>query len=173
MYGYDMRNPYGARGGYVRDRMDYGYDGRRGGRRDYGMDFESMDYAGSDYAMYDQRRSYDYADMARHGSRMLDDHTLEMWTRELMQEIEPIHQNKFKMDTIIKKAEEMGIRFDKFSPIEYYATVVMLATDFGKTLGMTNIDTYARMAKDWLCDPDAGVKYGEKLSAYYHNIANV
>lgn len=178
MYGYDMRNPYGARGGYVRDRypmdmtsgrydrdnMDYGM------RRGAGMDYSDMDYPGRDYAMYDQRGNYG---MDRHGSDMLDDRTLEMWARELTQEIDPMHQQKFKMDAIVKKAEEMGIRFDKFSPMEYYATVVMLVSDFGKTLGMNNVDTYARLAKDWLCDPDAGVKYGKKLSAYYHHIANV
>lgn len=177
MYGYDMRNPYGARGGYVRDRAMSGgrydrgmdeYDMRR-----RGMDYGDMDYTGRDYAMYDQRGDYGYHDMARHGSDILDDRTLEMWSRELMQEIEPMHQQKFKMDAIVKKAEEMGIRFDKFSPMEYYATVVMLVSDFGKTLGISNVDLFARLAKDWLCDPDAGVKYGKKLAAYYHNIANV
>ena len=171
---YDMRNPYGARGGYVRsDRgeMDYA----RGGRYDYGydmrrMDYPDMDYARRDYAMYDRRGDYE---MDRHGSDVLDDRTLEMWARELMNEIEPMHQNKYKMDAIIKKAEEMGIRFDKFSPMEYYATVAMIASDFGKTVGLANVDMIARLAKDWLCDPDAGVKYGKKLSAYYHHIANV
>ena len=171
MYGYDMRNPYGARGGYVRDSrgrydMDYGYDMRRSA----GMDYADMDYTGRDYAMYDQRGSYS---MDRHGSDILDDRTLEMWSRELMQEIDPVHQQKYKMDAIIKKAEEMGVRFDKFSPMEFYATVIMIASDFGKTVGLGNIDMIARMAKDWLCDPDAGVKYGKKLSAYYHHIANV
>lgn len=173
---YDMRNPYGARGGYVRrDRgeMDYARGGNRydyGNRMDYGMDYSDMDYTGRDYAMYDRRGNYG---MDRHGSDMLDDRTLEMWAREMTQEIEPIHQQKFKMDAIVKKAEEMGIRFDKFSPMEYYATVMMMVSDYGKTLGMNNIDTYTRLAKDWLCDPDAGIKYGKKLSAYYHHIANV
>lgn len=172
MYGYDMRNPYGARGGYV-DRSRY--DMARGGRRDYGMDYNDMDYARRggrrDYAEYD----YDMADygMDRHSEYMLDDRTLEMWSRELTQEIEPMHQQKFKMDSVVKKAEELGIRFDKFSPMEFYATVVMLVSDFGKTLGMSNMDLYVKLAKDWLCDPDAGVKYGKKLSAYYNHIANV
>lgn len=154
----DGRNPYGARGGYVRDsrrsRMDYGdmdYT-RRGGR------YDMAQYDGNDYDM-------DY--------NQLDERTLEMWTREMMQEIEPVHHAKFNMDAIVKKAEEMGIRFDKFTPHQFYATVIMLVSDFGKTLGMTNVDIYTRLAKDWLCDPDAGVRYGEKLAAYYNNIANV
>lgn len=169
MYYRDGRNPYGARGGYV------DYDMNR--RRDYGMDYDNMDYARRggrrDYADYDYGYDMDYRGMDRHNKSELDDRTVEMWSRELMNEIDPMHQQKFKMENIIKKAEEMGIRFDKFTPKEFYATVVMLATDFGKTLGMTSVDTYARLAKDWLCDPDAGVKYGEKLAAYYYHIANV
>jgi hypothetical protein len=177
-YGRDFaRNPYGARGGYVdsnmydmarrgrgrydMDEMDYNmYDSRRGGGRDYG----EYDYERGDFSPYN---------MDRHKKSMLDDRTLEMWSREMMQEIEPMHHQKFKMDAVVKKAEEMGIRFDKYTPMEYYATVVMLVSDFGKTLGMSNIDIYTKLAKDWLCDPDAGIKYGEKLAAYYYNIANV
>jgi hypothetical protein len=169
-YGRDFaRNPYGARGGYVDSNM---YDMAPRGRGRYDMD-------DMDYTMYDTRRGgrrdygYDYEMYDRHNKSMLDDRTVDMWSRELMQEIEPVHQQKFKMDAVIKKAEEMGIRFDKFTPQEFYATVVMLVSDFGKTLGMTNVDIYTRLAKDWLCDPDAGVKYGEKLAAYYHHIANV
>ena len=155
------RNPYGARGGYVRDSrrtgMDYGEMdyARRSGR--YDMAYDGADYGGMDYA----------------GHNQLDERTLEMWTREMMQEIDPVHHAKFKMDAIVKKAEEMGIRFDKFTPHQFYATVIMLVSDFGKTLGMTNVDIYTRLAKDWLCDPDAGVRYGDKLEAYYNNIANV
>lgn len=174
---YDRRNPYGARGGYVdRNMYDMARRGRRTGRYDY--DYDDMDYE-MDYAKYGRGRDYpdyeypmDYR-YDGHKKSMLDEHTTEMWARELMQEIEPVHQQKFKMDAIIKKAEEMGIRFDKFTPQEFYATVAMLVSDFGKTLGMTNVDIYARLAKDWLCDPDAGVKYGEKLAAYYYHIANV
>lgn len=163
MYG---RNPYGPRGGYVRDSragrrydMDYNYP-----RRDYDYDYErEVDYA------YERPR-YD----GHYGhSEELDDRTLEHWTHELQEHLEPMHVNKFKMDGVVKKAEEMGVRFDKFTPHEFYATVIMLVSDFGKTLGMTNPDIYARLAKDWLCDEDAGVKYGEKLAAYYHNIVNV
>lgn len=172
----DGRNPYGARGGYV----DYDMARRGRGRRDYAeMDYMDMDYEmdyarrgrGRDYADYDYE--YDMPRYDRHKKSMLDDRTTEMWSRELTQEIDPMHQQKFKMDAIIKKAEEIGIRFDKFTPQEFYTTVVMLVSDFGKTLGMTNTDIYVRLAKDWLCDPDAGVKYGEKLAAYYHHIANV
>lgn len=175
MYGYDMRNPYGARGGYT-DRNRYDMSRRGRGRYDYDdMDYGDMDYSrmgrGRDYAEYDYDMAY--RGMDRHSKSMLDERTLDMWSRELSQEIEPIHQQKFKMESVVKKAEEMGIRFDKFTPLEFYTTVVMLVSDFGKTLGMSNADIYTKLAKDWLCDPDAGVKYGEKLSAYYHNIANV
>lgn len=173
----DGRNPYGSRGGYVDSaNFDMARRGRGRGMRDYDYEMDAAKYGyGRDYADYDYDHVdiYDMARYDRHKKSLLDDHTAEMWARELMQEIEPAHQQKFKMDAVMKKAEEMGIRFDKFTPQEFYATVVMLVSDFGKTLGMTNVDIYTRLAKDWLCDPDAGVKYGEKLAAYYHHIANV
>lgn len=168
MMPYDYaRNPYGARGGYVRD-------SRRGGRDyNYTPDYGEMDYArrGGRYDMAYDGADYGSMDYGKH--HQLDEHTLEMWAREMLQEIEPVHHTKFKMDVVVKKSEEMGIRFDKFTPHEFYTTVIMLVSDFGKTLGMTNVDIYTRLAKDWLCDPDAGVRYGEKLAAYYYSIANV
>lgn len=168
MMPYDYaRNPYGARGGYVRD-------SRRGGRDyNYTPDYGEMDYArrGGRYDMAYDGADYGSMDYGKHNQ--LDEHTLEMWAREMLQEIEPVHHAKFKMDVVVKKSEEMGIRFDKFTPYEFYTTVIMLVSDFGKTLGMTNVDIYTRLAKDWLCDPDAGVRYGEKLAAYYYSIANV
>lgn len=168
MMPYDYaRNPYGARGGYVRD-------SRRGGRDyNYTPDYGEMDYArrGGRYDMAYDGADYGGMDYGKHNQ--LDEHTLEMWAREMLQEIEPVHHAKFKMDVVVKKSEEMGIRFDKFTPHEFYTTVIMLVSDFGKTLGMTNVDIYTRLAKDWLCDPDAGVRYGEKLAAYYYSIANV
>ena len=61
----DMRNPYGSEGGYVTS----GRRGRRGGRRDRGMDYayDRRDYRGSDME-YDSRRgdrAYSEQDMAR------------------------------------------------------------------------------------------------------------
>lgn len=73
--GQDMRNPYGSRGGYVRDSARYGRDrmsDRRSdysrGRGDYNYERDrASDYAGrrNDYARYSSDRDYrDYADYA-------------------------------------------------------------------------------------------------------------
>lgn len=43
-------------------------------------------------------------------------------------------------------------------------------TDYKNTLGKGNVDIYIRLAKDFLCDEDASVKYGEKLAVYYEDI---
>lgn len=161
---YDSRNAYGPQGGYVRDR----YDSQRMGS-DYEYDLE--DYA--DYARRGGRRNYDMRRDYHSKGRMLDDRTVDMWGRELLNDIEAKDQMKFKKDQILKRADEMGIRFDKVTPEEFYTTVLMMVTDYHKTLGLMNVDVYVKLAKDWLCDPDSPLKYGEKLAAYYNEIINV
>lgn len=71
-----------------------------------------------------------------------------------------------KMDLVIKKAKDMGIEFDKFTEDEFYTTFLMVFTDYSKTLGTANLDTYVKLSKDWLCDKDSMLRYGEKLAAY-------
>lgn len=142
-----------ARGGRGRGRdramndygMDYEYDMARGGRRDYG---------------------YDY------GGEMLEEKEIQHWTKKLEKEVEEKDKQFFTKENIKKKAEEMGIKFDKFSMEEFLVTTLMMYTDYCKTLGTANMEIYLRLAKDWLCDEDAGVKYGEKLAVYYDNIVD-
>lgn len=170
---YDSRNPYGRRGGYT-DRFPYDmtgsdYDMRR---NEYDMRHNEYDMRRNDYARRDYPDYADYADYHKKG-RMLDDRTVDMWGRALLNDIDPKDQQKFKMDQILKRAEEMGIRFDKVTPQEFYTTVLMMVTDYHKTLGMMNVDIFIKLAKDWLCDPDSPLKYGEKLAAYYNEIINV
>ena len=71
---------------------------------------------------------------------------------------------------IMKKAQEMGIKFDKFTEEEFYTTVLMLYSDYKSSLGTANADIYLKLAKDWLCDEDAEMQYGEKLAAYYESV---
>lgn len=159
---YDARNTYSRRDRYPYDMDDY--DMRR---NDYEM-------RSNDYARRGGMRDYADYEMDYHKKgRMLDERTIDMWGRALLNDIDPKDQMKFKMDAILKKAEDMGIRFDKVTPNEFYDTVLMMVTDYHKTLGLMNVDVYVKLAKDWLCDLDAGVKYGEKLAAYYNHIVNV
>ena len=70
----------------------------------------------------------------------------------------------------IKKAEEMGIKFEMFTPEEFYITTLMMYTDYCKVLGNASLDIYLRLAKAWLMDDDTQVKAGEKLAVYYDEI---
>lgn len=66
----------------------------------------------------------------------------------------------------------MQIDFKKFSPLELAVVTTMLATDYPKSVGYADINKMVAMAKEWLCDPDSQLKYGEKLSSYYDNVVN-
>lgn len=140
---------------------DYGMDYARGGRRDYrgGRDY-NMDYG---YPMYDY--GYDYA-----MGNKLDEREIEDWIHELLENVDDKDREMLKKEKILKRAEEMGIKFDHFTKDEFYLVTIMEYTDHCKTFGSANIDTYIRMAKDWLMDDDVKVKHGEKLAAYYDYI---
>ena len=88
----------------------------------------------------------------------------------MMKEVEEKDKAFFKYENVEKKAKDMGIQFDKFSFDEFYTTVLMQYTDFCKTLGTANMDTYLRLAKDWLQDQDSELKNSEKLYAYYYYV---
>ena len=90
-----------------------------------------------------------------------------------MREIDEKGKQMFRMDSFMKRAEDMGIRFERFSPEELHVTAVMLYSDFAEALGNMPVDIYIKMAKAWLCDPDAAVRYGDKLEAYQKHIVQV
>lgn len=187
----DGRNPYGSRGGYSdrdyemderrgdrdsargdrargdRDRdRDYDYDMRRGDRRDrdYDRDYD-YDMRRGDSRYFDVRGSYD-----GHNKKYLEDRELEKWSKRLMKEVEEKDKQFLKMENIVKRAENMGVKFEEFTPDEFYVTLLMLFTDFSKALGTVNPDIFIKLAKYWLCDEDSGLQYGEKLAAYYYHI---
>lgn len=194
----DMRNPYGSRGGYVvsdrRDyasrRMDRGYEMDYAGRygdREYDSNYDYTDYPEYDYARTGRNRDRGYGNMtdyARGRSRdygrgsyygfydgdYLEDDDLMEWSKDLMKEVEEKDKAFFSKENMERKAEEMGIKFDKFSFPEFYTTALMMYTDYHATLGTSNMEVYLKLAKDWLCDEDAELQYGEKLSAYYESI---
>ena len=126
-----------------------GEDNARGGRR-------------KDMARYG-RRNYDY------DSGMLGQEEIMEWSEKLKKELEDKDKQYFSKENIKKKAEEMGIKFDKFSLDEFYLTVLMVYTDYCKTLGTANMDIYFRLAKDWLEDDDVKVKGGEKHAKIFSN----
>ena len=135
---------YGDHRSYGNDRTSYG---DRNDYRSYGNDNRRRDYGRED--------------------------SLEVWKHRLMREIDEKGKQMFRMDSFMKRAEDMGIRFERFSPEELHVTAVMLYSDFAEALGNMPVDIYIKMAKAWLCDPDAAVRYGDKLEAYQKHIVQV
>ena len=146
LYGYYGDTPFEIRRSYPT--RDYNMDYARGGRRDYGYDY-GMDYG--------------------HGAK-LDKEELEEWDHKLMKNMDEKSKEMLKKDRIIKKAEEMGIKFDHFTQDEFYTTVLMMYADHCDSFGSASVETYMRMAKDFLMDDDVAYKHGEKLAVYYDEI---
>lgn len=84
------------------------------------------------------------------------------------------------------KSRFIGNKTSTFAPYSYNITLKNFFTEFIRinfkyysitvaeiVFGKANTDMYLKMAKDFLEDKDAGVKFGEKLAAYYDNIVNV
>ena len=189
----DMRN-------YAYDYNDYGYDERRRQRQSMDnnqYDYES-DYGCGDghhvypvefmgeFAMpyphdYARRRGMDIRRGGRYSGYYTGDYAgdygerltreeLHEWARKLEAEIEEKDRAMFSKENIIKKAREMGVKFDEVNEEEFYVTTLMMLTDYCKTLGTANMELYLKLAKDWLWDDDAEVQHGEKLAVYHDNI---
>lgn len=182
---HDPYTPYGYYDyGYESDYARGGNSGRGRGGRD-GHDVYPVEFMGK-FAMPSR---YDYArrremDMRRGGSysgyytgdyagdygERLTREELHKWAKNLESEIEEKDRGIFSKENILKKAREMGIKFNEISEEEFYVTTLMMLTDYCKTLGTANMELYLKLAKDWLWDDDAEVKYGEKLAVYHDNI---
>ena len=164
-YRYDRAADYAAdmrRAEYDREHsMDRDYADYNMRDRDYGYDYN--------YDMRDYRDYRDYRGRYDRGNTLSEDELME-WSKEMMSELDEKDKQLFTKENIEKKAQEMGIKFKEFTFPEFYTTVMMLYTDYNKTLGKANFDTYICLAKDWLADEDAEMQYGEKLAAYYDSV---
>ena len=165
-------------------RMYARYDYEPYQQSDYNMDdnydrrsrYDSM-YDESDMMMDQRRRRSSstgryMSDRHMTGDDKLPEEDIERWYKSLLSDMEDRDRQLMKMDSVLKRAQEMGISFDKFTQEEFYVTVLMMHTDFSKVLPSASMDTYIKMAKAWLCDPDASLRYGKKLAAYYEEIVN-
>ena len=134
----DYRNPYGSRGGYVRDRADMESDMARGRRY------------GRDYAEEDMDKEYE--------------EKLHEWIKKLKK------KDRFSTskDDIIRKAVSMDVKFDKFSEDEFYATYLMMVSDFKHVANDPH--HYLAMAKEWLMDDDVELTGSDKVCAYLYTI---
>lgn len=145
-------------------RRDYGHEGYRRMHSDYNYEREPMsDYRGypeRDYYDYDRERNYDFSD----GMEKDYEEDLKKWVSKLKK------QDRFGMpyDQLVKRAEEMGVKFDDFDEMEFYATYLMLISDFTSLTNDPNV--YIKMAKDFLDDKDIDMSGSEKLCTYLYEI---
>lgn len=139
---------YGIGGMRPRDYNDYNSDYRRDynmdSRRDYGMDDMN------DYGSGDMEKEYE--------------EELEKWIEKLKRK-ETI---KVPKEQVLQQARNMGIKFDEYDEKEFYATYLMVMSDYPSISGEYNI--YIKMAKDWLEDDDIALSPSEKLCKYLYTI---
>lgn len=161
----DGRNPYGSKGGYVRDNArssrnnmnnDYRMNDRRMRDRNYDYDDEEE--------MMEDEAYYDYNDYAEEDMMKGYEEDLKKWIKKLMK------KDKFKLpkQEVLKKAEEMNIEFEDFSEEEFYAIYLMLVSDYPNIAD--NPHTYIVMAKQFLEDDDVNVDPSEKVCKYLYEI---
>lgn len=139
--------------------------GRFGGY--YSMD--ESDYRRGDYNRYDYNR---YNDYGGYGMDYAENDDLKYYEKKLLSQLDEKQKMMLKKEEVIKKAEQNNVRFEDYDEEEFYIVVLMMVTDFGKTLGSSNPDTYIKMAKNWLEDDDASLKYGDKLYEYLDRIVD-
>ena len=137
-----------------RRRGDY----RRDMRHEYTYYPEHSDYR------HNMRHDYHSSDY-----RLSDDELME-WSKDLYEMVDPKDKYYFTKENFDRKMRDMGMESSYYSMPELYTASLMCYTDYGRSLGTNNLDLYMRMGKDFLCDEDAELQYGEKLAAYYDNI---
>lgn len=177
----DGRNPYGSRGGYIdskdprrRDRMHepeirrYGDDyARRNNdynysepRRDYNRQ-EDYGY-GYGFGMFDYDTE-DYRGMDGH--YRLSKKEIKKWEKDL-ENADGSKGPKYTMEQVMPIAQQVGIRFEEFSPELLTAIANMFYSDYCKVLG-NDLTIYVKLAKAFLEDDDFDGSPEEKAYLYY------
>lgn len=105
--------------------------------------------------IYDSR---DYDDMNEYHK------DLEEWIHKLKR------HDRFNVtkEDAIRKAKEMNVKFDMFDETEFYATYLMMVSDFKHVANDPHM--YLAMAKEWLEDADIIRRGSEKVCAYLYTI---
>lgn len=186
----DGRNPYGSRGGYVRDRRNYYEDdyarGNRGGRDrndygDYNYDMARggrMDRDMEDYATYnDSRMRYrDYEDDYRRRDygkpEMFSHKDMETW-KSMMKNEDGTRGEHFRAEQVKHACQQAGIDCEEFGEDIFCLAMNMMYSDYckvAKKYGVDRPEYYADLAKAFLRDKDFDGKPEEKLYLYYKAI---
>lgn len=150
----------------INRKEDYGFDYI--GRCDMDSEEDCRHIRNMDYG-----EDYDADYEIAYGGGKLNPEELNHWEKKLHEELDKSERDMMSREKIVKRAKNMGIKFDQYSEDELAVATLMMYTDYCPTLGKASIDMYIKLAKDFLEDKDAGVRYGEKLAAYFDHIANV
>ena len=164
----DARNPYGAKGGYVRDR-----------RNDYEDDYprRKRDYE-DDYATYNDRRMRDYDDEEDYRRRdygkpkMFSRKDMETW-KSMMRHEDGTRGEHFRKDQVKHACQQAGIDCEEFGEDVFCLAMNMMYSDYCKVAKKYGVDMpeyYADLAKAFLRDKDFDGKPEEKLYLYYKAI---
>ena len=184
----DGRNPYGSRGGYVRDKgmgnytfggygeYDRADDEYPRGRRDYAYgDYRSRDYAEMDYRRMDYAPMMDYRDYDDEDRELkLTKKEMEKWKREMVNE-DGTRGEHFTKEQVEAVARQIGVNPSEFEDGVFCLATNMIYSDYckvAKKYGVDRPEFYAEMAKAFLKDKDFDGKGDEKLALYYKFIVD-
>lgn len=171
----DERNPYGSRGGYVSSRrmIDRGmpeYDSRYDYR---GSEYPREHSRPMQYELYGvggmrPRMDYDYGYDYGYDYAKESEKEYEKDLHEWVEKLKKYDRFGWSKEQVIQQAKDMGVKFSDYDEMEFYATYIMLMSDFKKIGNDPYI--YLSMAKEFLEDDDAKLKGSEKLCAYLYTI---
>lgn len=183
----DYRNPYGSndsrRGRRGRDMGDYrndyaeydsGYDSRYDNRSN-NNDYHFYNQQRGEYPRHMDYESYSYGKitpMHRDYGYPLDYNSMEQEYKHKLKEW--IDKLKIKdrfghpMEKIIQQAKNMGVKFEGYNELEFYAIYLAMVSDY-KTIA-NDYNMYIKMAKDFLEDDDIAVTPSEKVCIYLYEI---
>lgn len=177
----DERNPYGSRGGYVSSRrmidrgMDYNYSmPEYDSRYDYrGSEYPREHSRPMQYELYGvggmrPRMDYDYGYDYGYDYAKESEKEYEKDLHEWVEKLKKYDRFGWSKEQVIQQAKDMGVKFSDYDEMEFYATYIMLMSDFKKIGNDPYI--YLSMAKEFLEDDDAKLKGSEKLCAYLYTI---
>lgn len=177
-----------------RDRAEYPYEDAyehdrnyppvgRGVRRDSRMnrredwEREPVHRADRGYDDYDDYGQFEYNYDMHSEDMSLKKKDIREWERKL-ENADGSRGPKFTKDQVMVAAQQLGVKFDKFTEEEFTMTVNMMYADYCSALQNAAYphyqrpEIYAHLAKAWLMDKDFDGEPYEKLALYYHCIVN-
>lgn len=163
----DSRNDYRD---YAYDRgSDYHMGSQYSREHSRPMEYEMFGIGGMrprmDYGDYrDYRDSRDYRDYGDEDMDKEYEEELHKWIEKLKKE----DRFGWSKEQIMQQAKSMGVKFEEYDENEFYATYLMMISDYPKSANEPH--SYLAMAKAFLEDKDAKLKGSDKLCAYLYTI---